>query len=343
MCCSVLRATLLIACGLWGTHALAQVMPQRRPEVNLPDGRSLYTAEGHVVALDGRTPIANVRVTLHSIKGTAVSTQVTSDDGQFAFSDLPSGLYAITASHPAYQEQTYSLDITVMAPRDIRIALVPREGPSAPTAQQLRPLPVWATRVPEDARQKYEAGTKELQKGKNQPAVEAFLKAVELYPDYASAHSALGMSYLGLRKEKEAQAAFAAALKVDDNLPEACIGMASLHNAARRFAEALPLLQRALAMVPQQWRVHYELGQAHLGLQDFPQAEQSLLQARKLHPEFARTYLLLINVLASQEKLPEALAAMDEYLKRFPSDSFAPQVRAKRDTLRQELAKSPKP
>lgn len=330
----------LVVLTLLAVSVCAQALPPRRPEVNLPDGRSLFTVEGHVVTQDGRTPVASARVTLYSVKGMAVANQVTSDDGLFVFSDLPSGVYNITVSHPAYQEQNYSLDISVIAPRDVRIALVPRQGPPIPATQQMRPLPVWATRIPEEARKKYEAGTRELQRGKNQPAVEALLKAVELYPEYAAAHSALGMAYLALRKQKEAQDAFATALKVDDHLPEACIGMASVHNAAQRFAEALPLLQRALAMVPQQWRVHYELGQAHLGLEDFPQAEQNLLEARKLYPAFARTHLLLINVLALQEKLPATLAAMDEYLKRFPSDAFAPQVRLKRESLRRELQKS---
>lgn len=331
----------LAACGLFAAAAQAQVLPPRRPEVTGSDGRTLYSVEGRIVAPDGRTPIANARVTLYSIRGMAVSTQVTSDDGLFAFYDLTSGVYTITVSHPAYQEQNYSLDITVTAPRDIRIPLVPREGPPPSTTASMRTLPVWATRIPAEAKKKYEAGTKNLQQGKNQPAAENFLAAIELYPEYAAAHSALGMAYVALRKDQEGASAFAAALKVDENLPEACIGMASLHNAASRFADALPLLQRAVATVPQEWRVHYELGQAYLGTDDFPHAEQSLLEARKLHPEFARTHLLLINALALQEKYPLALEAMDEYLKRFPSDSFAKQVRAKRDSLRQELAKSP--
>jgi outer membrane protein assembly factor BamD (BamD/ComL family) len=49
-------------------------------------------------------------------------------------------------------------------------------------------------------------------------------------------------------------------------------------------------------------------------------------------------YLLLINALAGQEKYTETLAAMENFLKLFPDDRFAPQVAQKRDLLREELA-----
>ncbi len=47
-----------------------------------------------------------------------------------------------------------------------------------------------------------------------------------------------------------------------------------------------------------------------------------------------------MNVLALQEKYPEALAEMEKFLRMFPQDSFAPQVRQKRDLLKAQIEKT---
>jgi hypothetical protein len=67
---------------------------------------------------------------------------------------------------------------------------------------------------------------------------------------------------------------------------------------------------------------------------------ESLRRGVELHPEFARLHLLLMNVLALQEKYPEALAEMEKFLRMFPQDSFAPQVRQKRDLLKAQIEKT---
>ncbi len=46
-----------------------------------------------------------------------------------------------------------------------------------------------------------------------------------------------------------------------------------------------------------------------------------------------------LNVLAGQEKFPETLAAMENFLKLFSEDRFAPQVRQKRDLLKAHIEK----
>ncbi|MGH9816791.1 MAG: tetratricopeptide repeat protein [Candidatus Acidiferrales bacterium] len=339
---STLRICLLCLVGAaLCAGVAAQVAPQRPPETRLPSGASLYSIEGRVTAEDEFTPIRNVRVTLYDFRGAARGTQHTDDQGAFAFYGLPSGTYKLTTRHRTDPEQTFEVDVSFSPRRDVRLALSSRRAASPPAASSARPLPAWVARIPDRARKCYDAGMRAFAAGKYKESQAHFEEATELFSGYASAHSALGAALLAQKKQPEAAAAFAAALKVDPHLLEACMALGSLHNAKKEFAEAQPLLLTARRLRASDWRIHFQLAEAFMGLADWLHAEESLRETARLHPEApARVYLLLINSLVRQDKYPEALAAMDSYLKRFPEDPFAKQVRTKRDALRKDLERA---
>ncbi len=332
---------LCVAAAIVASVARAQVTPQKPPETRLPGGGRLYSIEGRVTAEDEFTPVRNVRVTIYDFRGAARGTQHTDNQGIFAFYDLPSGIYKLTTRHGTHPEQTFEVDVSFASRRDVRLVLNSQRTGAKPAATSARPLPAWMARIPDRARKSYDAGMREFAAGEYKESQVHFAEATQLYPEYASAHSALGAALLAQKRQQEAAVAFTAALNVDPHLLEACMALGSLHNAKKEFAEAQPLLLTARRLRAGDWRIHFQLAEAFMGLEDWPHAEESLRETARLHPEApARVYLLLINSLVRQDKYHEALAAMDSYLMRFPEDSFAKQVRTKRDALRADLEKA---
>jgi len=320
--------------------AAGQLHP-REPDVITLGGIRYYKVEGRLVDGSGERPLFGIQVQLVGMKGAPVASSVTDRDGMFAFYRIHDGSYTLTFSVPGRGQRAVPLEIT--------------GGPilgMVVNVDQFRPrkdedlgstLPVWATHIPDPARAAYEGGIKALQEKNRKQALDLFGKAVQLYPEFATAHSARGSILVTENDQAAAAAAFERALEIDPNLPDACLGLGAIYRLQKRYADAAKHLSRARLLQPEDWRVHYELGETYLAANELALAEESLRQALSIHASFARTHLLLINALALQEKYPETLTAMDEYLLGFPKDSFAPQVRKKRDLLRAQLGQSPPP
>jgi len=213
-----------------------------------------------------------------------------------------------------------------------------RHGPEdAPPESSIA---AWALQIPDRAQKRYSQGLEALQKNHPEQSIAHFQAAVQAYPRFAAAYAALGSAQLSLGNRKGAAESLEKALQIDENLPGACLGLAALYAEQKRYPEAEKQLLRARMLKPDDWRVHYQLGELYWRAGEWIKAEESLRRGGQLHREFPRLYLLLMNVLALEEKYPEALAEMDRFLVMFPQDSFAAQVRRKRDLLKAEIEKS---
>ncbi|HEY4581152.1 MAG TPA: tetratricopeptide repeat protein [Candidatus Acidoferrales bacterium] len=330
----------LLLCGLLlvaTLEARAQASTPRMPQRQNAEGATLYSIEGNVLPPDTRSPVGQARVTLSDMKGRHLGTQVTDDEGMFAFYDLPVGVYTVNVTHALHEEANERVEVTVTALRDVRVVM--RSHGVKPNLPGNATLAVWAQRIPAEARKEYEAGVKEMQSGDRKKSIEHFEAAISLYPEYAAAYSAMGTARLRLEQRKEAVAAFESALKIDENLLDANLGLGALHSAEKRYAEAEKYLLRARLVKPDEWRILYELGSVYSNLGNWAGAEENLGRAKALHAELPRIHLLLLNALTRQEKYKESLAAMEEFLRRFPLDPFAAQVRQKHELLKAHVAK----
>ena len=314
----------------------AQATPRQEPSGSFAGGQSTYAIEGRVVDARGRVPLEGVRVTLSGVRGVALSYVHTDSEGNFVFYRLPQGRYDLNFSGTGYQERSLSVALEAGPQSGLVVEMSPRGGGGNGAAEGV--APVWALKIPAAAQKKYAAGMEALRKGNRKKCIAELEAAIQLYPDYAGAYAALASARLGEGDTPGAAAAFEKALEIDDTLPEANFGLGVLRSSQREFDAAEKLLLRAAQARPGDAHVRYELGQLYLRRENFSEAEAHLRQALGLREDHPRTHLLLINSLALQERLTEALAAMEEFLKRFPADAFAAQVRAKRDAIRAHLA-----
>jgi Tfp pilus assembly protein PilF len=332
------RRALLLAVLLFSVPLAAQDPGMRQPaNTTGPLGRqTLFTIEGRVVAENEGASLSGVHVTVTDFRGSTRGSYETRTGGAFSFTNLSTGRYTLVFSHPDFVEQTQTVEILVMSPQALIVTLS-RKTRGVTSSAQLS-VPAWGLQIPARAQKEYDKGLEALEHEDVEVSIAHLRTAVQLYPRFAAAYGALGTAYNSAGDLKAAADAFQKALEIDDSLFTTHLGLGSLYLAQQRYKEAEKYLLRAGTLKPEDWRAQYQLGDLYWRTADWPASEEKLRRAIKLHGKLPRMYLLLINVLAGQEKYTETLAAMENFLKLFPDDRFAPQVAQKRDLLREELA-----
>ncbi len=331
------RRALLLAVLLFSVPLAAQDPGMRQPSNTTgPLGRqTLFTIEGRVVAENEGASLSGVHVTVTDFRGSTRGTYETRTGGAFSFPNLSTGRYTLVFSHPDFMDQTQTVEILVMSPQALIVTLS-RKTRGASSSQPV--VPTWALQIPARAQKEYDKGLEALEHEDVEVSIAHLRTAVELYPRFAAAYGALGTAYNSAGDPKAAAEAFQKALEIDDSLFTAHLGLGSVYLAQQRYKEAEKYLLRAGTLKPEDWRAQYQLGDLYWRTADWPASEEKLRRAIELHGKLPRMYLLMINVLAGQEKYTETLAAMENFLKLFPDDRFAAQVTQKRDLLREELA-----
>lgn len=336
--CPVLRLCFRTAFRLSFLLLVAPVpaAPAAIPSASLNGKAQSFSIAGRLVSGARRQPLAQVQVTLVSVRG-PVGNQITDRDGRFAFYGLREGAYSLEFPLADGRPGSVGVDIIDGPIQDLTIN-VDELGPRSAAKSADPMLRVWALHIPLKAEKNYRDALAALSKNDAHRAVPQLRRAVDIYPQFASAHAALGTAFLLQHEDALAAEAFERALAIDENLPDACFGLGSLYSQQKRYAEAETLLLRVQMLRPDDWRVYYALGENYYRAGQSDKAEQSLRRAHEIHGETPRLHVLLINALVTQEKYAESLDEMDEFLRLFPDDRLAPNVRQKRDALRANLS-----
>jgi TolB-like protein/Tfp pilus assembly protein PilF len=144
-------------------------------------------------------------------------------------------------------------------------------------------------------------------------------KAIELDPNLSAAYLVLALIIEQFHvRQEEARAAYERAAELDASNSDILI------NSGRRFAElsgeyapAIQIGKRAVAIDPNNPRVHANLGFIYLRAGDLPEAAQNLREAIRLDPGVYTAYLNLAtveylngNLSAAREKLDRAVQIM---------------------------------
>lgn len=161
------------------------------------------------------------------------------------------------------------------------------------------------------------------------------------YPNVAAVWFNLAYAYTGMHQNDAALAAYAAAVKLDPKLFQARINMGILLLEMRRPAEALPQLEEAVALKPDDAQAHLYLGRAKTMLGDAG-AEKELEHATRLDPRSSVAWLFL-GQLAFRRK--DYAGARDAFTKAYTLDSKLAEAKLgaalSLDKLGQDLAAAP--
>ena len=167
-----------------------------------------------------------------------------------------------------------------------------------------------------DAEIHYELGTNQMNAGDSQGAMREYLAAVQSNPELAQPHNALGLLYgFALARPAEAEEEFRTAISLDPEYSDALNNFGAYYLSRGRFAEAIPLFERALKNPVYAARTIAEcnLGWALYknGLPDKGVAR--LKGALIVAPKYCKGWKQLGTIYKERNQLDEAAEAFEKY------------------------------
>lgn len=343
----ILLVCVLLASGL-ASSATAQVgspSPNRGPTGLTRLGERSFSITGRVVDETTGEGLENAHVSLGGSVGVGVQELFVDATGWFRFTDLSRGTYYVRVSHPAYEDQEEMVQVASGPVGGLTIFL--RRKPQASAPVLIEPLDANERLIPKAARKEFEHGAEQYRQNNFAQALLHFEKALELYPDYASAWNAKGLIHLRQNDVESARPCFERAVEINPNTATPRVFLGGIYNADRRYAEARDHLLRALQLNPKSGLAHFEISRSYWALNDIDKAEEHISQAHALAPAIPQVHMMRANVFIARRDYKSALAEMDEFLafvpRTVPEGPLAVYVREHRAQLAQRLTKSEGP
>ena len=284
--------------------------------------------EGRVYGEHGQN-LVHVRVRLETTEGDLVVEELSDEQGHYSLGGLRRGIYHLSASTEGYEAFRQSVDLTRSAFHtvvDIGMTALRRTSSGAPPSLS-------DASAPKKARQEYQKGMKALASNRIPEAKAHFSRAVEKYPCYARAQTAVALGFVSDRDLANAEAALKKSIACDPGYWSAYLKLGELYNVEGRFRESEPLLQDGVRRQPGSWKFHYQLGVAYYGLAAYDKAQEEYLRSESLDPPApAEVHVKLADVYFKERSFRKAYAEMQAYLSAEPDGRFSGKVK---DLIRQ--------
>jgi tetratricopeptide (TPR) repeat protein len=178
---------------------------------------------------------------------------------------------------------------------------------------------------------------------KNDPAGSLiyFRRAASEFPNFYEAYHAIGLAQLRLGHEEEAQQAFQKSIDASGgHYAEPHFGLSALLCNQQKFAEAEPIIRKALELAPGFGPGHFILAWASFGLNRLDEAEKLAHEASIRDPKLALAHLLLANIYIRRNDYSEELVELDAYLRLEPDGPLSDQAREAQEYAKRKLAES---
>jgi tetratricopeptide (TPR) repeat protein len=195
-----------------------------------------------------------------------------------------------------------------------------RPGPGTVAAADLN--------VPESAKREYEKSAVPFNKGDWKKAKEQMLKAIAIYPEYATAYNDLGVVYGRLGDRVHEREALQKAVSLNDHFAEAYVNLGKMAIADHNFPQAEGFLNKASGSDPSNPQTLMLLANVQLMNQHF---DESVANCHKVHslPHKLQTlvHYIAARALMHQNRSAEALTELQTFLTEEPSGPRADVVR----------------
>jgi len=275
--------------------------------------------KGKVVDPEGK-PLQGVPITIEFTEGVTRKFEVKTDRrGEFIQIGLPPGNYKVTATHEKLGTQVQQARVRLGATAETNFKLVPGAGgdpAAAAKAAELKKL--------------FEEGVAASRANNHDLAIEKFTATTAIVPNCFDCYYNIGYAYLQKKDEKQAEAAWLKALEMKPDYAEALNALATLYNNQKRFDEASAMGAKAAASggggggsadaVYNQGIILWNQGK-------IPEAKAKFEEALKVNPSHPESNFQLGMALLNEGKIPEAIASFEKYLQLAPEGQFAAQAK----------------
>ncbi len=206
-------------------------------------------------------------------------------------------------------------------------------------------ISVSSAMAPKSAQKAYEKGMQQAGKGDFEAAEAGFVKAVDIYPQYASAWFELGRIRQSQNRFPEAQEAYLRAAKADTKYASPYDRLAQINAEQGNWSDAITYSGQAISLdpveIPSSW-FYNALG--HWSLRQYEEAGKSAQEVLKLDSahKYPMAELILAAAYASKADYDAEMQHLHAYLVMAPEGKNAIKVRQRITDLEQQLATAKK-
>jgi len=263
---------------------------------------------------------SDARIEIHDMSGTVLASGYTNGNGTLeVLGRFPGGTYEVVATHGLSEARDrISLSAGGMGAVALRL---PADNDAAKNAGNNETVSVAQYKVPDKARKFFRKAQESLAKTKLDEAADNLRKALEIYPSYAEALCLRGVLKMDKQDREGAITDFDQAIHIDPAYPMSYFAMGAVYNLMSQFDEALRALQQGTTLAPTAWQGYFEMGKAYLGKADYMASIKALDKAQALTREpYPFINLVKGHALLALKKYPEAMAELEAFLQKAPSD-----------------------
>ena len=154
-------------------------------------------------------------------------------------------------------------------------------------------------------------------------AVEAYERAIQFDPDYATAHHNLGVVHYKMGSFNEAQTELETAIELWPDMPRFHYTLGVVLKDDKKLPAAIERFSRAISMAPDYARAYYRRGRAYFYNGDMEKACSDLETVIKLDPELHDAFYNLGEIYILLGKWQKAQEVFHQYLVLKPNDPDA--------------------
>ncbi len=190
-------------------------------------------------------------------------------------------------------------------------------------------ISVTSLKAPDKAKREYQKALQSFEQKKYSDAEKHLAKAVEVYPQYATAWDLRGRVSQFQHQDEEAIKAYDAAIAADDKLVAPYIRLAAMYSTKGDWQQVLRLTDKATQLDPSSYPDAWLLrGAAQYNLKQYADAERSAVKAIDLDREhrFPRSELLMASLLQMKQNYVGAAEHFRAFLKLEPKAPEAAQI-----------------
>jgi tetratricopeptide (TPR) repeat protein len=297
-------------------------------------GAAAYSVNGKL------TPPGRAAVSLHGSTSPFQASTMADERGRFVFRGLEAGTYTVVIFVPGAGEGRRTIEVGPgTADRRGRVNLeldLEALHLSAEALRQAGRVTAGELRVGEKARREYEEAQKKLGRRDVEGAIAHLERALEVSPEFVAAWNQLGTIAYQTGKYKAAERYFRSALERDNQAYEPLVNLGGVLLTLGAVDEALEYNLAAVLSRPGDALANSQMGLSYFLAGNLELARRYLRQAKKLDPaHFSHPQLTLAEIAMRLNEKAEAVAELEDFLKRHPDAENAGRIRAGIEKLKE--------
>lgn len=169
----------------------------------------------------------------------------------------------------------------------------------------------------------YEAGSPEVRRERKVAAMQAFARAIQIYPDFQAAWLAIGKLFADQGMYDKAELAFLKAQRLEPLTPDTYLCLGTLYIVKQDTELAIPYLEKAVLLDPKMEEAYVMLGKAYLRSNNLDNLGAMTTTARRWFPANTNVEALEATYFFRKQQYEEAVDLARKVIAKDPQNTLA--------------------